>query len=179
MGEDRLFLGIVAKSKRGRRAVAELLAMGYRSRTAARLARGEVGTDLVLYHFLVERSGNLMAEVKECGDGLVAEVAGRWFGKLHFAAGDYVDALGEASRALGGADLVVVDITRAAYEAFRRYLKCIGAEAELAEPLPPPGRPVEERYCKRYGLYCGEMRNYVKIYGVYRAGRGLEEYVYA
>ncbi|AAL64393.1 P. aerophilum family 66 protein, interruption-N [Pyrobaculum aerophilum str. IM2] len=67
-----------------------------------------------------------------------------------------------------GTRRVVVDITRAAYEAFRRYLKCTGTEAELVEPPPPPGRPVEERYCKQYGLYCGEMCNYVKIYGVSR-----------
>ena len=77
-------------------------------------------------------------------------------------------------RALGGADLIIADITRAAYEAFMRYLKCTGAEAELVEPPPPPGRPVEERYCRRYGLYCGEMRNYVKIYGVYRARRNSQ-----
>ena len=122
MGEDRQYVAVVARSKRGRRVIIERYYPGSRSNVALSLLwdYADVEIDDPLYNasligftLLTEDSFRLKyITVRKCGLWALPQVAGRWAGKQVYILGDNLYDDVDAKRLFGDvASVTVVDIS--------------------------------------------------------------------
>ena len=174
MGEDRFILAVVAKSKKGRRIIAEELAFGYRSELVKDALYGETTPiDLIMLSLLTERSARMDSSVSKCSSYLLAEVYGRWYGKPIYIGGDYAkrgsntDVYEDISRDFGNADVIVVDISKAVAIALLEYIFCKSEQKALVKRLFEIAlesyRLPNSDFCSAYGLYCGKIKHYIRV----------------